>query len=81
MRAAAVGATKCPSSGRLGAPPSRDVLREELMDQRLIAQAPAPGLALESNQHLGVDANGDELSGDRDRPSSRRLVQIQLLQP
>ena len=34
------------------------------MDQRLIAQASALGLALESNQHLGVDANGDELSRD-----------------
>ena len=33
------------------------------MDQRLIAHAPVIGFALQGGEHLGIDANGDELSG------------------
>ena len=33
------------------------------MDQRLISHAPTTGFALQGAEHMGIDPNGDELSG------------------
>src|SRR3972149_12102306 len=64
-------------SGRSGAPRARDVLREEVVDEGLVAQSPPFGLAPDRVENLGVDADRDQSPGrgpeGRPAPSSHPL--------
>src|SRR5437016_12285104 len=46
-----------------GAAPTSDVLREQLVDEGLIAQAPPLGFPPHGPKDLGIDPNGDQPSG------------------
>src|SRR3990172_10696870 len=53
----------CAEPGRVersGAPHSSDVLREEVIDEGLVAQPSPFGLTPDRTEYLGVDPNGDQ---------------------
>lgn len=55
---------------RSGAPHSSDVLREEIVDERLVAQPSPFRLAPDCVEDLGVNANRDQSSGRRPQGGS-----------
>jgi len=61
----AATALRRPAVWGSGAPHSSDVLREEVVDEELVAKPSPPGLTPHGVENLGIDPNGDQSPGSR----------------